>query len=171
MAAGLQISTDFPETKDSLMHILFGKLPEYEWPLDVLSKKGSCHGILTGGNLAILCTLLGTPSDVDTRDRVLFIEEIGENLYRIDRMMLQLKRAGKLKHLAGLLVGGFSDIPDTKEEFGKGAYEIIAEAVQDYDYPVAFGFPAGHQPDNRALILGRAINLTVDEKNKLLFKP
>lgn len=169
MAAGLNINGKFPKTVNSLKNALFGEVLKYEWPTDPTSRKGNSAGILTGGNIAILCSLLGTPSEVDLKGKILFIEEIREHLYRIDRMMVQLKRAGKLKGLAGLLVGGMTDIPDKKEDFGKTAYEIIKEAVDDYNYPLAFGFPAGHQDDNRALILGRKVTLKINKISTLKF--
>lgn len=169
MAAGLNKAINFSETANSMKKALFGKVLKYEWPTDSNSRKGSCTGVLTGGNLAILCSLLGTPSEVDAQGKILFIEEIGEHLYRIDRMMVQLKRAGKLNELAGLVVGGMTDIPDKKEDFGKTACEIIKEAVDEYDYPVGFGFPAGHQDDNRALILGRNVTLNINELSTLTF--
>ncbi|MCD4695757.1 MAG: hypothetical protein K8S16_05905 [Bacteroidales bacterium] len=118
-----------------------------------------------------MCSLIGTPSEVNTQGKILFIEEIGEHLYRIDRMIQQLKRAAKLKGLAGLIVGDMTDIPDNKEDFGKTAYEIIKEAVEEYNYPVCFGFPAGHQEDNRALIFGRKTELLVDDFTTLNFQP
>ncbi len=169
MAAGLHHIALFPETAATLRKVLFGEKLNYVWPLDALSKKGQAEGVLTGGNLAILCTLIGTPSETDTNGKILFIEEIGENLYRIDRMITQLRRAGKLNNLAGLIVGGMTDIPDKKEEFGKNAFEIVLDAVKDFDYPVAFDFPAGHQDDNRALILGRSARLEVAELAQLDF--
>jgi len=169
MASGLNLSSTYPETYETLINILFGNIPDYEWPVEVLSRKSSSQGVLTGGNLAIICTLLGTASEVDTKGKMLFFEETGENLYRIDRMIMQLKRAGKLEHITGLIIGDFSGIPDAKEAFGKNAHEIIAEAVREYNYPVAFGFPGGHLEDNRALILGRTVSLTVAENNKLVF--
>ncbi|MEZ5083315.1 MAG: LD-carboxypeptidase [Bacteroidales bacterium] len=169
MAAGLDDSVIFPETSDSLKKVLFGETIKYEWPTNQNSRKGKCTGILTGGNLAILCSLLETPSEVDLQRKILFIEEIGEHLYKIDRMMVQLKRAGKLENLAGLIVGGMTDIPDNKEDFGKTAFEIVKEAVDNYNYPLAFGFPAGHQDDNRALILGRNAALHINEFSILKF--
>ena len=168
MAAGLKNSGQFPETAETFRKALFGEKLKYEWKSDELVRKGKTKGILTGGNLAILSTMIGTPSEVDFSDKILFIEEVGENLYRIDRMMMQLKRSGKLENLAGLIVGGMTDIPDKKEEFGKSAFEIVAEAVEEYDYPVAIGFPAGHTDDNRALVLGREVELEVEEEEGVL---
>jgi len=167
MAAGLDSNPS--SSIDSLKQALFGQTLNYEFDLSPLSRKGKAKGMLVGGNLAILCSLIGSDSEIDTNGKILFIEEIGEHLYRIDRMMWMLKRAGKLDKLAGLIVGGFTDIPDKDSEFGKTAYEIIAEAVNSYDYPVCYGFPAGHQEDNRTLIMGREVILEVSEKVKLQF--
>ena len=131
-------------------------------------KTGETTGILTGGNLSLLYALSGTVSDIYTNGKILFLEDIDEYLYHIDRMILQLKRCGKLKNLAGLIVGGMTDMKDNQIPFGKNAYEIIADAVKEYDYPVCYGFPAGHIEDNRALILGRNVSLSVTEKNAIV---
>ncbi|HQI46225.1 MAG TPA: LD-carboxypeptidase [Bacteroidales bacterium] len=131
-------------------------------------KTGETTGILTGGNLSLLYALSGTVSDIYTNGKILFLEDIDEYLYHIDRMILQLKRCGKLKNLAGLIVGGMTDMKDNQIPFGKNAYEIIADAVKEYDYPVCYGFPAGHIEDNRALILGRKISLAVTEKTSII---
>ena len=131
-------------------------------------KTGETTGILTGGNLSLLYALSGTVSDIYTNGKILFLEDIDEYLYHIDRMILQLKRCGKLKNLAGLIVGGMTDMKDNQIPFGKNAYEIIADAVKEYDYPVCYGFPAGHMEDNRALILGRKISLAVTEKTSII---
>ncbi len=167
MAAGLTGDGPGPE---SLRSTLFGMPPEYNLPKHPLSRTGSSQGQLIGGNLAILAGLLGSSSDMDTRGKILFIEEVGEHLYRIDRMMWSLKRSGKLAHLSGLIVGGMTDIPDSTEDFGKGPNEIIREHVKEYDYPVCVNFPAGHQPDNRALILGRNTSLDVDQQCRIRFQ-
>jgi muramoyltetrapeptide carboxypeptidase len=171
MASGFVNSEKWPATITSLHDALFGKKIKYTIESNELNRPGSCSGLLVGGNLAILCSLTGTPSDLNTDGKILFIEEIGEHLYRIDRMMWQLKRAGKLKNLAGLIVGGMTDIPDTKADFGKTAYEIVAESVEEYNYPVCFGFPAGHQDDNRSLILGRAVTLDFGTEPSMNFEP
>jgi len=168
MAAGITKDSG-NESTNSLMKVLFGEELEYSFTSNQLSRKGIAQGRLIGGNLAILCSLIGTPSDIQTDGKILFIEEIGEHLYKIDRMLLQLKRAGKLNNLAGLIVGGITDIPDDKLHFGKNAYEIIQEVVTNYSYPVCFGFPAGHQKDNRTLIFGRKAEIEVTEKCKITF--
>jgi len=159
MAGGL---ADDNTTSDSLRTILFGETLNYQIKTHELSIPGKINGQLIGGNLAILAGLQGSQSDFNTKSKVLFIEEIGENLYRIDRMMWSLKRAGKLNDLAGMVVGSMTEIPDTRDDFGKTAFEIVHEHVKDYNYPVCFNFPAGHQTDNRALIFGRTISMDID---------
>lgn len=169
MSAGLVSEKSSPDTLQSLKDALFGKTISYTIPFHPLSRKGKSLAELCGGNLAIICSLIGTPSALKTKGKILFIEEIGENLYRIDRMINQLKRAGMLSHLAGLIVGGLTDIPNKKEDYGKSAEDIILEAVADFDFPVCFGFPAGHQDDNRALIFGRTVELVVDNEQSIRF--
>ncbi len=145
----------------TLKKALTGEKLQYHILHNSLSKQGKAEGILAGGNLSLLFALSATPSDIDTSGKILFIEDLDEYLYHIDRMMLQLKRSGKLKNLAGLIVGSMSEMKDNTVPFGKTAYEIISEAVKEYNYPVCMGFPAGHIDDNRALILGRKISLDV----------
>ena len=108
-----------------------------------------------GGNLSVLMGMNGSDIFPETEGKILFIEEVDEYIYHIDRMMLGLKRAGKLARLKGLVVGGLTQIHDNTHPFGQTAEEVIAEVVRDYDYPVCFGFPAGHFDDNRALVLGQ----------------
>jgi muramoyltetrapeptide carboxypeptidase len=154
----------------TLKKTLFGEKIEYQIEKNELNKIGKAEGIIIGGNLSLLYALAGTPSDINTSGKILFIEDLDEYLYHIDRMMLQLKRSGKLKNLAGLVVGGMTEMKDNSIPFGKTAYEIIAEAVAEYNYPVAFDFPAGHIEDNRALIMGRKIMLEVSwETTSLIF--
>jgi muramoyltetrapeptide carboxypeptidase len=122
-----------------------------------------------GGNLCLLAHLVGSRSELDTRGKILFLEDVDEYLYNLDRMMVQLKRARKLARLAGLVVGQFSDSKDNNNVgFGKDAYEIIAEHTQDYGYPVCFDFPVGHVPDNRAMIVGREATLRIDKEGVAL---
>jgi len=123
--------------------------------------EGIAHGELIGGNLSIVTSLIGTEYDIDYSGKILFIEDIDEYLYHIDRMMMQLKRSSKLRNLAGMIVGGFTKMKDNEIPYGKNALAIIHEHVKDYGYPVAFEFPAGHIRDNRALIMGRKISLSV----------
>jgi muramoyltetrapeptide carboxypeptidase len=156
-------------SSDSLKRALFGELKVYEIPAHTLNRKGIAQGELVGGNLSLLYALTGSASDLDTRGKILFIEDLDEYLYHMDRMMLNLKRSGKLNALAGLVVGGISDMKDNKIPFGKTAEELILDAVKEFDYPVCFHFPAGHVDTNLALYLGRTIQLEVGEKVKLQF--
>lgn len=149
------------ETLNTLKKALTGEKLNYLIKHDKLSRQGKASGILTGGNLSLLYALTSTPSDINTSGKILFIEDLDEYLYHIDRMMLQLKRSGKLKNLAGLIVGGMTEMKDNTVPFGKTAYEIISETVKEYNYPVCMGFPAGHIDDNRVLILGRKIYFDV----------
>jgi muramoyltetrapeptide carboxypeptidase len=153
----------------TLKKALFGKEIGYHIPGEQLNRKGSCKGPLIGGNLSILYSLTNSSSDIKTNGKILFIEDVDEYLYHIDRMMMNLRRSGKLEGLAGLLVGTMNKMHDNDVPFNKTAYEIIAEAVEDYPYPVCYNFPAGHIDDNRALILGREVSLEVDDEVKLVF--
>ena len=157
------------ETFDSLKKTLCGRIPEYNIPTSDSNRLGQTQGILTGGNLSMLYSLMGSPSDINTENKILFIEDLDEYLYHVDRMMMNLKRNGKLDRLAGLIVGGLSDMNDNSIAFGKTAKEIVWEHVQEYNYPVCFDFPAGHIPDNRALIMGREILLTVGKEEIRVF--
>jgi muramoyltetrapeptide carboxypeptidase len=152
----------------SIYDLLFGKKVEYSIASHFLNRNGKAEGILCGGNLALLSDLIGTKSDIDTNGKILFIEDIGEYLYNIDRMMWQLKRAGKLSTLAGLLVGGFTDIKDNPISFGMQVYDIVYEKVKEYSYPVCFAFPVGHQKLNYALKCGANYQLEVQAEQVLL---
>jgi muramoyltetrapeptide carboxypeptidase len=132
------------------------------------NKKGEAIGEVIGGNLALLAHAVGTDSDIKTRGRILFLEDVGEYIYNIDRMMYQLKRSGKLKNLAGLIIGGFTDTKDTDRPFGKTAYEVIHELVKEYDYPVCFGFPVSHGKENYALKIGVGYKLKVGKTKVIL---
>jgi muramoyltetrapeptide carboxypeptidase len=153
----------------TLKKALFGEELSYSLPPDPANRWGSCKGPMVGGNLSILFSLSGTASDISTKGKILFLEDLDEYLYHIDRMMMNLKRSGKLENLAGLVVGGMTRMRDNDIPFGKTANEIIAGALSEYDYPVCFNFPAGHLDDNRALILGREVTLEVSDEVRLEF--
>jgi muramoyltetrapeptide carboxypeptidase len=158
---------EFPnrnESLDALKNALFGEFEPFRLQPHRLNKIGSAKGELVGGNLAILCHLLGSNSEINTQGKILFLEDVGEYLYAIDRMMMTLKRAGKLDKLAGLAVGPFTNIKDSDIPFGKNACEIIAEHVANYDYPVIFDIPAGHCDINKPLIFGAEYTMEVSDK-------
>src|ERR1700744_5503591 len=146
---------------ESLRMALFGEDINYKPHKHELNRAGEAEGVLIGGNLSLLIAVSGSVSDMDYTGKILFIEDVGEYLYAIDRMVRSLDRAGKLKNLAGLIVGGFSEVKDNDIPFGHTVQQIIMDVVKDYSYPVCFDFPAGHVPDNRSLILGRKVKMTV----------
>jgi muramoyltetrapeptide carboxypeptidase len=148
---------------ESLRKVLFGEEILYDFHSHALNRSGEAEGILIGGNLSLLVSASGSVSDIDYSGKILFIEDVGEYLYAIDRMIRMLDRAGKLKNLAGLIVGGFTEIKDNDIPFGQTIEQIIMAVVGGYDYPLCFDFPAGHVPDNRALVLGKTIKLSVSE--------
>ncbi len=164
MLLGYDGRSDSVASMEMLRKALFGEALEYKILPGRFSRSGSAQATLTGGNLSLLIALAGSESEVNTNEKVLFIEDVDEYLYHIDRMMHQLKRSGKLKNLAGLVVGGLSKMRDNKLPFGKTAEEIIFEAVEEYDFPVLVGFPAGHDALNYPLIMGRTIHLTVGKE-------
>lgn len=154
----------------SLMELLKSNQAEYKFDAQPENRTGKCVAEMVGGNLSIIVSLLGTKYEIDTRSKILFIEDIDEYLYHTDRMMHQLKLAGKLDNLAGLVVGDFTDVKDNESPFGKTVHEIIAEAVAEFNYPVCFGFPAGHDKRNLALAFGKNWELKVTEQEVMLQK-
>lgn len=150
---------------ESLRKALFGEPLEYELKGHSLNKPGKATAALIGGNLTLLVMMNNSISDIDFTDKILFIEDIGEYMYSIDRMLWNLKRAGKLARLKGLIIGGFTDLKDNDIPFGSSIEEMVLEHVKDYNFPVCFGFPAGHLDDNHALILGKYVSLKVDLDN------
>jgi muramoyltetrapeptide carboxypeptidase len=158
-----------PGSLDSLRTALTGQNLRYRFINNAPYLEGSGEGILVGGNLSILYSLPGSVSDIDTHGKILFIEDVDEYLYHIDRMMRQLKRAGKLDGLNGLIVGGMTNMRDNDTPFGKSVEEIVFDCVQEYDFPVCFDFPAGHIDDNNSLIIGRNCRLSVDDMISLEF--
>lgn len=172
----IDIEKQSDEAIRCLKKSLFGEAFTIQYDLrGSLARPGMAAGELVGGNLSILYSLCGSASAIDTKGKVLFIEDLDEYLYHIDRMMQNLKRNGYFNQLAGLIVGGIDDMRDntkafgfkTDNPYGKTAKEIIAEAVAQYDFPVCFDFPAGHTNDNRALVLGRNVTLEVGEQISL----
>jgi muramoyltetrapeptide carboxypeptidase len=152
----------------SLRHAMEGKKAKYTVDPHEFNRKGEAIGELVGGNLSLLTHLIGTESDIKTRGRILFMEDVGEYLYNIDRMLYQLKRSGKLSKLAGLVVGGFTDMKDTERPFGQTVQEIIRDIVKEYNYPVCFNFPVSHEKENYALKIGVGYKLKVGKSKVIL---
>ncbi|MDR1756918.1 MAG: LD-carboxypeptidase [Culturomica sp.] len=150
------------EAMEQLRRFLFGEVTSYRVPPHPLNREGTVRSDLTGGNLSLLHCIRSSVIEYRQKGAILFIEDVGENLYAIDRMMLSFKLTGRLDDLQGLIVGGFSDM--CAGNFGKTAEEIIREAVDEYDYPLCFGFPAGHIPGNYPLILGSSIELSIEQE-------
>ena len=152
------------EALNSLKDALFGKSLEYSISANALNKLGEAKGELIGGNLSILYSLMGSETALETDSKILFIEDLDEYLYHIDRMMQNLKRNGYFDKINGLIVGGMTDMNDNTIPFGKTAKQIVHEACKGYDFPICFDFPAGHNDDNRALIFGREVELKVENE-------
>lgn len=153
---------------ESLRQLLFGEPVSYQAQAHPYNRSGIGEGVLIGGNLSILHTLIGTRSDFDYAGKILFLEDLDEYLYHVDRMLVHLDRCGKLQNLAGLVIGQMSDMKDNLIPFGETAYEIIQRHTAAYAFPVCFGFPVGHEPENLALVCGRQARLEVNEKGSLL---
>lgn len=151
------------QSMESLRKALFGETLTYEIPSSAYNVKGSAAGMLVGGNLTILVTMLGSESQLNTEGKILFIEEIGEYKYHIDRMLQSLKRAGYFKNLQGLIVGDMSNIKKNTTKWGSSIEQLILDATSEYNFPVLFGFPAGHEIDNRAMIMGRKVQIHVKD--------
>lgn len=157
--------TNSEEALTSLRNILQGKLNEYHFAGHKLNQAGDARAELIGGNLSMIYSIAATPYDYNFEGKILFIEDLDEYLYHIDRMMQNLKHRGVLAKIAGLIVGGMTDMNDNSVPFGFSAEQIISQAVSSYDYPVCFGFPAGHIADNRALIIGKECYLSVSDSD------
>ncbi len=152
----------------SLMKLITNNSVSYSIPACRGNRTGTGYGELAGGNLSVISSMQGTPCELNTNDKILFLEDIDEFLYHTDRMMYQLKLSGKLNKLAGLVLGKFSDMKDNESPFGKTVHEIIAEAAENFDFPVCFGFPAGHDDVNLALAFGLNWELVVTDKTSTL---
>jgi muramoyltetrapeptide carboxypeptidase len=167
----INVAKNSTEALNSLKEALFGNKLSCSIKSDKLNKPGNATGQLVGGNLSMLYSLLGSSTSIDTKDKILFIEDLDEYLYHIDRMMQNLNRNGYFKNLKGLIVGSMSEMNDNDIPFGKTAEVIILDVCNDYNFPICFGFPAGHIDDNRALIFGRTAKLEVgNEKSSLKFE-
>ncbi|WP_426274980.1 S66 peptidase family protein [Chryseobacterium sp. S-02] len=163
------------ESYDLIFDILKGKTPKYSLKSNQFDKQGCIEGELIGGNLALIYALLGTQYSFDFKDKILFIEDIGENFYALDRMIMSLELAGVFNKISGLIVGGMTNMGDEKENkqyeesFDEFAYQLISDRISKYSFPVVFGFPNGHIKDNRPLIIGSHIKMVVSDKVKIEF--
>jgi muramoyltetrapeptide carboxypeptidase len=159
---------DSASSAESLKSILFGNREPIVVSHHSSDKEGNGRGELIGGNLSLIVDSLGTSSEIQTEGKILILEEVDEPLYKIDRMLVQLKRAGKLKNLAGLIIGHMTDIKDTELPFGETIEQIILNNTKDFNYPVAFSFPTGHEDPNLSWISGATAKLTVTSESTTL---
>lgn len=163
------------ESYDLIFDVLKGKKPKYSLKSNQFNKKGNIEGELIGGNLALIYALLGTKYSFDFKDKILFIEDIGENFYALDRMIMSLELAGVFTKIKGLIVGGMTNMGDEKdnkqyeESFDEFANQLISDRISKYNFPVVFGFPNGHIKDNRPLIIGSQIKVKINDKVKVEF--
>ncbi|WP_313093199.1 S66 peptidase family protein [Chryseobacterium flavum] len=163
------------ESYDLIFDTLRGKTPKYNLESHQLNKKGTIEGELVGGNLALIYALLGSRYSFDFKDKILFIEDIGENFYALDRMIMSLELAGVFNKIRGLIVGGMTNMGDEKENknyeesFDEFAYKLISERISKYKFPVVFGFPNGHIKDNRPLLIGGIAHIKIGTKVKIEF--
>lgn len=155
------------EATNLLKKAVFGESISYTILPNSLNKTGNTEGVIVGGNLSLLYALTGSKSEINTTEKILFIEDVGEYLYHLDRMIFALKRAGKLKDLSALVVGGMTDMRDSEISFGKSVEEIILDAVKEYHFPVLFDFPAGHVDRNLPIIFGK--KLKISDVGKVVF--
>lgn len=156
-----------PETFSTLKKALFGDHPEFGWEGNSIRPE-DVSGEITGGNLSLIFSLIGTPAEPETKGKILFLEEVGEYYYHLDRMLTSLRLAGKFDDVAALVIGGMNKIEDTRIPWGKTVEETIAEAVSRYDFPVFFNFPAGHIADNRAFYIGRQATIKAEGNKAVL---
>ncbi|MCJ8152870.1 LD-carboxypeptidase [Chryseobacterium sp. SSA4.19] len=163
------------ESYDLIFDILEGKKPDYVFASHQLNKTGTAKGQLVGGNLALIYALLGTKYSFKFKNRILFIEDIGESFYALDRMIMSLELAGVFNKISGLIVGGMTNMGDEKENvqykesFDELAYELISDRISKYNFPVIFSFPNGHIKDNRPLIIGADIKINIEDKVEIHF--
>ncbi|MCG0017549.1 LD-carboxypeptidase [Winogradskyella sp. E313] len=163
--------TEIKETLETFKAALFGNPTNYTLEGSTYNKAGKVSAPIVGGNLTMLHTMLGSETSIDTSDKILFIEEIGEYKYHIDRMLQSLKRAGYFKNCKGVIVGDMTKLRKNTTLWGTSIEQLILDVLTDYDFPVAFNMPAGHEKDNRALILGKTVELIVDkDKSTIIFE-
>lgn len=161
MPASFEAGT--PLSLETLRKALFGEELQYTYTSTAINRPGKAEGVLIGGNLSLLVAMQGSVSEMDYSGKILFLEDVGEHEYAIDRMLRMLKRGGKLARLKGLIIGAFNEIEPQEIPFGQTPEELIMDIVREYDYPVCFNFPVGHIPDNHALIIGRTALIAVND--------
>ncbi|WP_367865054.1 LD-carboxypeptidase [Pedobacter sp. WC2423] len=166
MPASFEAGT--PLSLETLRKALFGEELYYTYKSTTTNRPGQAEGVLIGGNLSLLVAMQGSVSEMDYADKILFLEDVGEHEYTIDRMMRMLKRGGKLARLKGLIIGAFNEIEPQEIPFGQSPEELIMDIVREYDYPVCFNFPVGHIADNNALIVGRTAIMNADNNEVTL---
>ena len=167
----VSLTTDLNEiaaSVDTFKAALFGHATDYTLKGSDYNRVGETSGVLVGGNLTMLHTMLGSKESIDTSGKILFIEEIGEYKYHIDRMLQSMKRAGYFDNLNGLVVGDMSRMRKNTTLWGTSVEQLILDALEDYDFPITFNMPAGHEKDNRALVLGRTLDLKVGKAQSTL---
>ncbi|MFC6996001.1 S66 peptidase family protein [Rufibacter roseus] len=164
----LMAQPDTQEADESLRRALFGETLSYSIPSHTYNQIGIAQGLVVGGNLILLDTIVNTPSDIDYDGKILFLEDVGEYYYNIDRVLVHMRRMGRLRNLAGLIIGQFTEMKDNQIPFGKTVNEIVLEHCAGYGYPICFDFPVGHVPHNLAMVVGREAKLKVDVKEVTL---
>lgn len=157
------------ESLKSLENLLFKESMQYEFGTSLMNKEGKVQGKLIGGNLSLIVDSLGTSTEIKTVDKILYIEEIDEFYYKIDRMFNQLRRAGKFVDVKGIIIGQFSDLKDTQIPFGQSLEQIVLHHLADVQCPIAFGIPFGHESHNLAIPNGRLAHLEVSRQRVRLF--
>jgi muramoyltetrapeptide carboxypeptidase len=164
----ISAKTASPQAIESLRKALFGEPLEYKLAAHPYNKNGKTKGEIIGGNLSVLYSILGSKSEVDTKGKILFIEDLDEYLYHIDRMMMNLKRNGYFDEIKALVIGGMTQMNDNDIPWGKDALEIIQDVLKDYNFPIIYNFPAGHSKDNRAMIFGQTVSIDVNENGSVV---
>ena len=169
----VSLTEDLNKIKESVAtfkDVIFGRPRSYQLEGSDYNKIGKAKGQLVGGNLTMLHTMLGSDTSINTSGKILFIEEIGEYKYHIDRMLQSLKRAGYFDNCHGVIVGDMTKLRKNTTLWGSSIEQLILDALSEYDFPIAFNMPAGHEDDNRALIFGRTVSLDVEkQKSKVVF--
>ena len=160
----MNAGTANPQVIESFRKALFGEKLSYTIPAHEYNIKGTAKGEIVGGNLSVLYSIIGSKSEVDYKGKILFIEDLDEYLYHIDRMMMNLKRNGYFEGIKAVIVGGMSSMNDNEIPWGKDALQIIQDVLKDYKFPIIYNFPAGHIKDNRTLILGKTVSIDVNDK-------